>query len=72
MHINSKKIKVFGKRVQKARKVKGMTQESLSEIIGVSPTYIGFIEQGLRMPSIKTADKLARALNAKLSNLLDE
>ena len=71
MRVNSRKIKSFGKKVKSARKQKSLTQEALAEMIGVSSTYIGFIEQGQRTPSIKTADKLARVLGVKLSKLFD-
>lgn len=69
MRVNSRKIKSIGERVRKARKERGLTQERLAEIVGVSSTYIGFIEQGQRVPSIKTADKLARVLKITLSDL---
>ncbi|MBA3723396.1 MAG: helix-turn-helix transcriptional regulator [Candidatus Levybacteria bacterium] len=71
MRVNSRKIKSIGDRVQKARKNKDITQERLAEMVGVSTGYIGFIEQGQRMPSIKTADKLARVLGVKLSDLFE-
>jgi len=69
MKVNSRKIKSIGERVRKSRKQRNLNQERLAEMIGVSTTYIGFIEQGQRMPSIKTADKLARVLGIKLSDL---
>lgn len=71
MKVNARKIKSFGRRVQAARKARGYTQEQLAETVGISSAYVGFIEQGIRMPSIKTADKLARAVRVKLSDLLD-
>lgn len=61
----------LGERIQEARKKKNLTQDQLAEIIGVSTRYIGFIEQGQRSPSIKTADKIARVLNIKLSQLFE-
>jgi len=69
MKVNSRKIKSIGKKVRRSRKQRNLTQERLAEMIGVSTTYIGFIEQGQRIPSIKTADKLARVLGIKLSDL---
>lgn len=62
-------LKQVGKKIKKYREQKGYTQEELAEKIGVTPTYIGFIEQGLRNPSLKTADKIARVLGVKLSNI---
>ncbi len=69
MKVNARKIKSIGERIRKARKQNELTQERVAEMVGVSATYIGFIEQGQRIPSIKTADKLARVLNIKLSDL---
>jgi transcriptional regulator with XRE-family HTH domain len=63
--------KGIGKKIREARKKKNLTQEQLAEIIGVTSTYIGFVEQGQRVPSIKTADKISRALNIRLSDLFD-
>lgn len=63
--------KALGGKIQRARKKKELTQEQLAETIGVSTRYIGFIEQGQRVPSLKTADKIARMLGVKLSELFD-
>ena len=63
--------KSLGKRVKKYRKDRSWSQEDLAEIVGVSSTYVGFIEQGVRVPSVKTMDKIARALGVKISDLLD-
>lgn len=43
----------------------------MAEMIGVTPTYIGFIEQGTRNPSIATLDKIARVLGIKLSEIFE-
>lgn len=71
MAINSRKIKKIGEKIRRLRKQQGLTQEELAVKVRVSSTYIGFIEQGLRNPSINTADKLARALGVSLSELFD-
>ena len=71
MAVNARKLKQLGERVKRLRKQKGLTQEQLADKIRVSSTYIGFIEQGLRNPSINTADKIARVLGVKLSDLFD-
>lgn len=71
MAVNARRLKQLGERVKRLRKQKGLTQEQLADKIRVSSTYIGFIEQGLRNPSINTADKIARVLGVKLSDLFD-
>lgn len=71
MRVNARPFKNLGEKVKEGRKQKGLTQEEVATRIGVSAAYIGFIEQGLRTPSVKTADKLARVLRVKLSDLFD-
>ncbi|MCL4353435.1 MAG: helix-turn-helix transcriptional regulator [Patescibacteria group bacterium] len=71
MRVNTRQLKNVGQKIQKARKKAELTQEELAERIGVSSTYVGFIEQGQRVPSIKTADKISRVLGIKLSELFD-
>lgn len=62
-------LKTFGKRLAEIRKDKGITQEQLAELVDVHRTYIGFIEQGKRNPSIGNIHKIALALKIKLSEL---
>ncbi len=71
MAVNSRILKVFGIKVKKYRKLKGLTQEQLANKIRMSATYVGFIEQGQRQPSIKTADKIARVLGIRFTELFD-
>ena len=59
----------LGKRVQKARKKAGLTQEKLAETVKLSTKYIQFIESGKRTPSLKTVYKIGRALNIKVQDL---
>lgn len=71
MAVNARKLKNLGEKVQKLRKQKGLTQEQLADKIRVSSTYIGFIEQGQRNPSLNTLDKIARVLGVKVQELFD-
>jgi len=59
----------FGKRLATIRKQKGITQEKLADLIEVHRTYIGFIEQGKRNPSISNVYKIAKALEISLKDL---
>ena len=63
--------KNIGRKIQKLRQEKDISQVEMAEMIGVSGTYVGFIEQGVRNPSIATLDKIARVLKVKMSELLD-
>jgi transcriptional regulator with XRE-family HTH domain len=59
----------LGKNIQRVRKVRGMSQETLAEVVNISRTHMGHIEQGRRVPSIKLLDKIASALKVPLSEL---
>lgn len=59
----------FGKRLATIRKKKGITQEKLAELVEVHRTYIGFIEQGKRNPSISNIHKIAVALKVPIKDL---
>lgn len=60
----------LGKRIAKARRDKGYTQEELAEKIGVSLTWIGYIETAKRRPNLKMIYKLAKALDVNAGELL--
>ena len=60
-----------GERIQKARKAAGLSQKELGEKLGVSASMIGQYENDLRIPKIETLEKIATALNVKISSLRD-
>jgi transcriptional regulator with XRE-family HTH domain len=62
-------LQKFGKRLAEIRKERGFTQEQLAEMVDVHRTYIGFIEQGKRNPTIGNINKIAKVLKVKLSEL---
>lgn len=59
----------LGRKIQKIRKVKGLTQEQLAEKVKVSTTFIGYVETGYRRPNLKMVYKIARALDAKVKDI---
>ena len=62
--------KEIGKRIQTKRKEIQITQEKLSEIIDVSPSYISEIERGSSICSLATLTNIANTLNASLDYLV--
>lgn len=57
-------------KIKQIREEKGLTQEKLSELSGVSRNLIARLETGeLASTSTNTLFKLARALNVKVENL---
>lgn len=63
-------FKKLGERIEYLRKKKKMTQEELAEKSGLHRAYFWDIENG-RNISIKTAYKIAQALDVSLSELFD-
>ncbi len=59
----------LGRRIQRARKEKGLMQEKLAEKVGVSTTWIGYIETGYRRPNLKMIYKIANALGVKVKDI---
>ncbi len=59
----------LGREIQKIRQQKGVTQEQLAEKIGVSTTWIGYIETGYRRPNLKMIYKIAGALGVKVKGI---
>ena len=59
-------IKVFiGKKIKAIRKSKGFTQEQLSELIGIEPQSMSYMENGKFAPSPDTLQKMSEILNVK-------
>lgn len=61
---------MLGQKIKKLREARGLTQVELAVIINISPVYVGFIENGRRRPSLRTLERLARALKVSASELL--
>ena len=60
----------IGQRVKKMRQHKGWTQQELAAEMGVSTSYIGHIEYGLKRSSAETIARLCRSLNVDANYLL--
>lgn len=61
--------KELGARIQELRKRGPMTQERLAELVEVSPSFIGPIERGEKLPSLVTLAKIAQALEVPVYQL---
>lgn len=59
----------LGRNMQKVRQEKAITQEQLAEKVGVSTTWIGYIETGYRKPNLKLLYKIARTLGVKVKDI---
>ena len=59
----------FGKRVRELRMGLRLSQEELAEQAGLHRNYIGGVERGERNIGLLNVDRLAAALNSRLSDL---
>lgn len=57
--------KLLGKKIQKIRKSKGLTQEKLAEMIDIETPSLSYLETGKYSPSIETLQKLSEALSVQ-------
>src|SRR5215471_18835079 len=61
---------IFGREVRRRRVALGLTLEELAERSGLTPNYIGTVENGRRDPSLSTVLSLANGLGVPAGELL--
>ena len=62
----------IGRRVKRIRAERGLTQKELASKVGIDFTYIGKIERGEQLPSLKILLKIAEALSLPFGCFLDD
>jgi transcriptional regulator with XRE-family HTH domain len=60
----------IGKRIQEQRKLKKLTQDNLSEIVGISKNYLSEVERGNKEAGVVTFANIAKALDVPADLLL--
>jgi len=63
---------MVGKRIAKLRKERGCTQADLAKGTGLSKGYIAAIEEGKKIPHIKTLVIIAEFLDVGIRSLIGE
>ena len=58
--------------MKKYRKILGLSQMTLADKVGCSPTLIGNIEINRRFPSADNINRIANALDVKVSDLFSD
>ena len=67
----SREISPIGKNIKKLRKQKGLSQDRLSKLADISYNTVIKLESGsITIPSIDMLQKLAKALDVSVDNLL--
>jgi transcriptional regulator with XRE-family HTH domain len=61
---------LFGASLRRVRREKGLSQERLAELTGLSTNFVGEMERGLKAPGLTVVVRLARALGTSVHDLL--
>lgn len=64
--------KALGKRIRAERSNRKLTQEQLAEAVGVSTTYIGFVERGERTITLEKLIDITNALHVSIDYLIKD
>ena len=65
-------LETFGNNVRKKRLSLKMSQQELGNVADLHRTYIGMIERAEKNITILNAEKIAEALNIKITQLFEE
>ncbi|MGD9547806.1 MAG: helix-turn-helix domain-containing protein [Candidatus Krumholzibacteriia bacterium] len=68
--IPSPVIQLFAQRLRERRLALGLSQEGLAEIADLHRTYVGSVERGERNISLVNVERLAKALDLTVCQLL--
>ncbi len=60
----------LGRTIAAHRRARGLTQEKLAEVVGVSPEWVSQLERGVGLPSLDGLARLAEALGTEAPALL--
>lgn len=60
----------YGKTIEAARTVAGLSKRRLARIIDVTPSYITHLENDVRRPSLAVLESVAKATRQRLSSLI--
>lgn len=62
----------LGRRIRGYRRQKQLSQSRMAEMIDRSPTYVSYLENGIKHPSLETLVEIANALGVTADMLLGE
>lgn len=63
--------KLLGERIKELRKSRKLSQDKLSEQVGIDPKHLSRIEVGSSYPSLNTLEKIAIALNVEIKEFFE-
>jgi transcriptional regulator with XRE-family HTH domain len=62
--------RTLGENLRRFRQARGLSQESLADLIGVHRTYLGGVERGERNLTLKSVERIAESLGLEPMSLL--
>ncbi len=62
----------FGLKVRKYRECLNLSQEELAELANLHRTYIGMVERSEKNITLLNIEKISKALNVEITNLLGD
>jgi len=68
--MREKNLKRIGENIRIARKSKNLTIETLSELAGISESFLGTVERGESSISIETLTNLCKVLDVSADSLI--
>ena len=63
--------RLVGSRIKALRAKKGLTQEELSERVGINPKYLSSIERGKENPTFNTLIALSESLSVDFGEMFN-
>ena len=72
MIVSDSLLAAFGDALRARRKARGLSQEGLASRASLDRSYVGGVERGERNVSLINLNKLARALDLTLAELLTD
>ena len=60
---------LLGERIRALRSKRGLSQEQLALKAGLTPSFIGQIERGLKSPTVTSIEKIVNALDVKFEDV---
>ena len=72
MNNENRLLLIIANNIRSLRKKQGLSQEELAELSNLHRTYIGAVERAERNITINSLEKIAKALNTEVKNLLTE
>lgn len=65
-------VRLFGEIIRRLRQERGWTAVQLGRKAGMNPTYIGYLERGCNIPTLKTVITLSEVLQTNAADVLRE